>query len=237
MNRAGKVVVAFVAALVLAFGLVGCGQGDSDSGSSNAPSTESQSSATLSAGASSDAAGQYSQGVHHALLTVEGYEPIEITLDADSAPITVENFANLAESGYYDGKTFYRFQDGFCMQGGTLGNSAPGNDPSVKPIAGEFSGNGYDNALADNFGRGTVAMARTTDPDSASTTFFVTLASGPGVSGALNGQYAAFGTIDEAGMAVIDQIVADHVAAADAQMGMVEDESKQAVIQSIQMID
>lgn len=235
MIKTTKLAVAFVAVLAFSLALVGCGQEETTCGipSSDNAAADSQS----SAGAAADSASPYSQGTHHALLTVEGYEPIEITLDADSAPITVANFADLVQNGYYNGKTFYRFQDGFCMQGGTLGNSASGHDSSVAPIAGEFSSNGYQNALADNFGRGTVAMARTTDPDSASTTFFVTLAGGPNVSASLDGQYAAFGTIDEAGMAVVDQIVADHLAAAGGQMGIVDDESKQAVIESIQMID
>lgn len=181
--------------------------------------------------------GKYAFGKHHAVLTVEGYDPIEIELDADSAPITVSNFANLVEEGYYDGKTFYRFQPKFCMQGGTLGNSASGSDPSVEAIVGEFSTNGYDNELADNFGRGTVAMARMTDPDSASTTFFVTLDGNQSVSMSLDGQYAAFGTIGDEGMEIIDRIVSDHSADADKMMGMVEDEAKQAVIESIKMID
>lgn len=236
MLKTKKIVFALCAvALTLCIApITGCGGG----GGSDAAESPSDSGAAASAAAEADAAGgQYAQGVHHAVLKVQGYDPIEITLDADAAPITVANFADLAESGYYNGKTFYRFQDGFCMQGGTLGNSSSGSDPSVETIVGEFSGNGRDNALADNFGRGTVAMARTTDPDSASTTFFVTLDSGPMVSNSLDGQYAAFGTIDENGMQVVDQIVADHVSAADPQMGMVADESQQAIIESIEMVD
>lgn len=223
--------------------IAGCGgqannTADPQNESSNATSTtaESDSAAPTSAEANTSDS-QYAQGVHHAVLRVQGYEPIEITLDADAAPITVENFANLVQDGYYNGKTFYRFQDGFCMQGGTLGNSTSGNDPSVETIVGEFSSNGHSNTLADNFGRGTVAMARTSEPDSATTTFFVTLGDGPTVSASLDGQYAAFGAIDENGMAIVDQIVADHVGDADSRMGIVDDESKQALIESIEMVD
>lgn len=184
-----------------------------------------------------DPSDPYASGIHHAVITVEGYDPITVELNADAAPISVSNFARLANEGYYNGLNFYRFQDGFCMQGGTAGNTAAGNDASIPVIAGEFSSNGRTNALADNFGRGTVAMARTMDPDSASSTFFVTLADGEGVAASLNGQYAAFGTIDDAGMATVDKIVADHIAAADEMMGMVEDEDAQAKISSIEIID
>lgn len=180
---------------------------------------------------------QYAQGIHHAVIEVEGYDPITIELNADSAPITVSNFAKLVNNGYYNGLTFYRFQDGFCMQGGTLGNTASGNDTSIPTILGEFSTNNQSNPMADNFQRGTVAMARTMDPDSASSTFFVTLDSNEAVAASLNGQYAAFGTIDEPGMVVIDKIVADHAANGDDMMGMVADEANQARITSIKMVD
>lgn len=188
-----------------------------------------------------DASSEYSTGIHHAVLTVEGYEPITIELNADSAPLTVWNFATLVNNGYYNGLTFYRFQEGFCMQGGTLGNTASGSDSSLSAIAGEFSSNGYEtNTLSDDFKRGTVAMARTSLPDSATSTFFVTLDTSRTVSSALNGEYAAFGTIDEEGMAIIDQIVNDHLEAASADasgMGIVEDEANQATITSIVMVD
>lgn len=212
---------ALVAALLLAalMALVGC-SGQSSSGD----------------GAASGSA--EGVGIHHATLNVEGYDPITIELDGDAAPQTVENFMNLAREGYYDGKTFYRIEDGFCLQGGTLGNNAAGNDPELETIRGEFSSTGIDNPLADNFERGVVAMARTSMPDSASSTFFVTLGNASQVGPSLDGQYAAFGTIDDAGMAVIDQIVTDHVAYADgANMGAISDEANQPVIKSITITD
>lgn len=180
---------------------------------------------------------EYAHGIHHAVLTVEGYAPVTIELNADAAPITVSNFAKLVNNGYYNGLTFYRFQDGFCMQGGTLGNNAAGNDPELDSILGEFAGNNQPNPLADDFQEGTVAMARTNDPDSASSTFFITLASNDTVSASLNGQYAAFGTISPEDMVTINQIVADHSAAGDDMMGIVTDEAGQAVIQSITILD
>jgi cyclophilin family peptidyl-prolyl cis-trans isomerase len=123
------------------------------------------------------------------------------------------------------------------LQGGTLGNSTTGSDSSLSKIKGEFSSNDVDNPLADSFGRGTVAMARTTDVDSASSTFFVTLSSSKSVQSTLNGQYAAFGTIDEEGMQIVDQIVLDYASYADDNMGGISDESKQAHITGIVMVD
>lgn len=172
-------------------------------------------------------------------MVVEGYDPITIELDADSAPISASNFADLVESGYYDGLAFYRIQDGFVLQGGTLGNNAAGNDSTLTPIAGEFSTNGYNNTLADNFGKGTIAMARTSDPNSATSTFFITLDDGDMVGGSLNGQYAAFGTIDDAGMATIEKIVADHLDKVDSssQMGIINKEADMPIIEKITIVD
>lgn len=177
-------------------------------------------------------------GKHHVVMEVEGYGPVTIELDADAAPQTVTNFVELVRDGYYDGKTFYRVVDDFCLQGGTLGNNAAGDDPSLEEIVGEFSDNGIENPLADEFDYGTVAMARTNQPNSATSTFFITLGDNRAVGTSLDGKYAAFGTIDAEGMAVIDQIVNASLADVDdPQMGAISDESKQPVITSIQLVD
>lgn len=227
-------VAAATAALCLSLvALTGCSAGTETASSASSASHE----ASASASASADDAALMS-GTHHAVIQVEGYDPITVELDADAAPISVTNFAHLADDGYYNGLSFYRVVDDFCLQGGTTGNTASGNDPLLQPIKGEFSSNGVDNPLADKFDRGTVAMARTSAPDSATSTFFVTLGDNAAVGAALDGKYAAFGTIDEAGMAVIDAIVADYLANVDdAQMGTISDEAKQAKIVSIQMLD
>lgn len=217
----------FAAAILLCaalLALAGCagpeGSSSESSSSSDAPAAEAMS------------------GIHHAVIEVEGYDPITVELDADAAPNTVANFAALADQGYYDGLSFYRIVDGFCLQGGTKGNSAAGHDPALTPIQGEFSSNGVENPLAEEFGVGTVAMARTSDPDSATSTFFVTLGANPSVGPSLDGQYAAFGTIDEEGMEVIDAIVADHLSDVDdPQMGAISDEAAQPRILSIKMVD
>lgn len=220
---------------ISALALAGCSS-PSNSGSSAGSASTAASSQASAAKAASDKATM--TGIHHATLEVEGYEPITVTLDADSAPITVTNFVDLVNNGYYDGLTFYRIQDGFVMQGGTKGNTASGNDPSLTKVVGEFSSNGYDNALADAFGYGTIAMARTNDPDSATSTFFITTGEAASVGPALDGSYAAFGTIDEAGMATVEKIIADHLAGVDdPTMGMISEEANQPVIKSITIVD
>ena len=222
--------VLFICCLTM---FVGCSQ----SSSTNSASSNSGSSASSEASKAA-AEGPYASGIHHAELTVEGYDPIMIELNADEAPASVANFCDLAGSGYYDGLTFYRFVDKFCMQGGTKGNSSTSQDGSLNPIVGEFSQNGYENNLADGFKKGTVAMARKSDPDSATSTFFVTLDTSEGVSMSLNGQYAAFGTIDEQGMAIVDNIVADHLpSVTNPKSGEITDETKQAKIVSIKVVD
>lgn len=261
MKKLRKLKVALavsIAALVACCALVlaGCAGGtqvSSSSASSEAGSTASASASASAASASASTAAsasasastganaadsEYGSGIHHARLTVEGYDPIDIELDADAAPLTVANFCELANEGYYDGLNFYRIVEGFCLQGGTKGNSAKGRDSSLKSIPGEFSANGYDNPLADDFKKGTVAMARSNNPNSATSTFFVTLDTSQRVSKSLNGLYAAFGTIDEAGMAIVDQIVADYLPnVTDSRMGIIADEADQAKIVSLQIID
>lgn len=226
------VAVAAVMALSLSF-MAGC----SSNASSSASSSAAASSAATSAGKTAVSADLMS-GKHHAVIEVEGYDPINVELDADAAPITVTNFVDLANDGYYDGKTFYRIVENFCLQGGTLGNNAAGNDPALTPIEGEFSGNGYANELADHFGYGTIAMARTSIPDSATSTFFITLGPNEYVGQSLDGSYAAFGQVDNAGMEIVSQIVSDYVPYVDdPSMGAISSEASQAKIKSIKIID
>ncbi len=224
-------IVAAVAALALTLAfMAGC--------SAPANSTSSSSSSASSASSKAAVSQDLMSGTHHAVIEVEGYDPINVELDADSAPITVTNFVDLAKDGYYDGKTFYRMVDNFCLQGGTLGNNAAGNDPSLTPIVGEFSGNGYDNKLADQFEYGTIAMARTSDPDSATSTFFITLGPNEYVGQSLDGSYAAFGMVDAAGMDTVSKIVSDYMANVDdPSMGTISSEANQAKIKSITIVD
>ena len=116
----------------------------------------------------------------------------------DIAPITVANFQNLIENKFYDGLTFHRIIDGFMIQGGDpLGNGTGGSEQTIK---GEFAANGVKNDLKHE--RGVLSMARSMNPNSASSQFFIMHADAPH----LDGQYAAFGKVTE-GIEVVDAIV------------------------------
>lgn len=132
---------------------------------------------------------------HYVTIEIENYGTIKAELYGKTAPITVENFVSLAESGFYEGLTFHRIIEGFMMQGGAP-NSA---SPKVKPIKGEFSSNGVTNNLLHE--RGVLSMARTSEPDSASSQFFIIHQTSPH----LDGDYAAFGKVIE-GIEVVDTI-------------------------------
>ena len=181
--------------LVLALGLLaGCGPattggGDEDPGS--APEETPQSETELLS------------GKHHVQIAVQDYGTITLELDADAAPVTVTNFVNLAQAGFYDGLTFHRIVPGFVIQGGDpAGNGTGGSDET---IVGEFSANGHENPISHV--RGTISMARSQDYDSAGSQFFITLDDAT----FLDGQYAAFGIVDEESMKVVDAIVEQYL--------------------------
>ncbi len=133
---------------------------------------------------------------------VESTGTIVVELDASIAPITVENFVNLAESGFYDGLTFHRVIYDFMIQGGDPnGNGSGGSD---EPIYGEFYTNGYMNPLSHV--RGVISMARHgNDNNSASSQFFIMHTNTHTES--LDGYYAAFGWV-VSGMDMVDAIAA-----------------------------
>ncbi len=137
---------------------------------------------------------------HHVEIEVENYGKIAVELDSDVAPITVDNFINLAKSGFYDGLTFHRIISGFMIQGGDPNGDGTGG--SEKTIKGEFSANGVENKLSHK--RGVISMARAADMDSASSQFFIVHQD----SDFLDGQYAGFGSVTE-GMEIVDKICAD----------------------------
>ena len=139
-------------------------------------------------------------GTHHAEIQVKDYGTITVELDADTAPITVTNFVNLAKDGFYDNLTFHRIMDGFMIQGGDPnGDGTGGADQTIK---GEFSSNGVENEISHT--RGTISRARAQDPDSASSQFFIVQED----SDYLDGNYAAFGHVTS-GMEIVDQICKD----------------------------
>ncbi len=143
---------------------------------------------------------KYSSGIHHAEIEVENYGTISVELDADTAPISVQNFCELAEDGFYDGLTFHRIISGFMIQGGDPNGDGTGG--SENNIKGEFSENGVENDISHV--RGTISMARSGEYDSGSSQFFIVHED----STFLDGQYAGFGHVTE-GMEIVDAICAD----------------------------
>ena len=136
-------------------------------------------------------------GLHHVTIDVQDYGTISLELDADTAPISVTNFINLANEGFYDGLTFHRIISGFMIQGGDPNGNGTGG--SEKTIKGEFSANGVENDISHV--RGVISMARANGPDSGSSQFFIVHED----STFLDGQYAAFGHVTD-GMDVVDAI-------------------------------
>jgi len=130
-------------------------------------------------------------------IEMENGKIIKAELYPEIAPNTVNNFVTLAASGYYNGLIFHRVIPGFMIQGGCpqgLGMGSPGYS-----IKGEFSGNGFANDLKHT--EGVLSMARSGDPNSAGSQFFIMHQHSPH----LDGQYAAFGKVIE-GQEVVDEI-------------------------------
>ncbi|HEY9628395.1 MAG TPA: peptidylprolyl isomerase [Coleofasciculaceae cyanobacterium] len=124
---------------------------------------------------------------------------IRVALDDEKAPITVQNFVDLAKSGFYDGLTFHRVEPGFVIQGGDpRGNGTGGSDKEIpleiwaegaaEPTVGKTLSPGQKPVIKHDTA-GVISMARTNDPNSATSQFFLTL----GNASFLDGQYAAFG--------------------------------------------
>lgn len=126
------------------------------------------------------------------ILTVKDFGTMKIELYPEIAPNTVANFMNYVETGFYEGLIFHRIIKGFMIQGG-------GSSKKDRPIYGEFRANGFENPLKHT--KGVLSMARTSDPNSASSQFFIMHHDAPHLDGA----YAAFGKVID-GLDVIDKI-------------------------------
>lgn len=165
------------------------------------------------------------KGKHYAEIIIKDYGTIKVELDADTAPITVTNFVNLANDKFYNGLTFHRIIENFMIQGGDpKGNGTGGSDKNIK---GEFQNNGINNSISHT--RGTISMARSADYNSASSQFFIVQKDSPH----LDGDYAGFGHVTE-GMEIVDKICQDAVVT-DGN-GTVKD-GTQPIIEEIKIID
>ncbi len=132
-----------------------------------------------------------------AVIEMENGKKITLELYPEVAPLTVENFEKLANSGFYDGLIFHRVIRGFMIQGGDpegTGMGGPGHC-----IKGEFAMNGVKNDLKHT--RGVISMARSMNPNSAGSQFFIMHMDAPH----LDGQYAAFGKMTD-GFDTLDEI-------------------------------
>lgn len=142
-----------------------------------------------------------SKETYIARINIENYGTIVLELDAKNAPITVDNFVSLAESGFYNGLTFHRIMKDFMIQGGDPNGDGTGG--SGKNIIGEFSKNGYENNIPHV--RGVISMARSSyGYNTASSQFFIVHKDTQSTA-ALDTWYAAFGRVIE-GMEIVDKI-------------------------------
>lgn len=131
-------------------------------------------------------------------IEMDSGKTIKVELYPKVAPNTVNNFVSLVQKGFYDGTIFHRVIPGFMIQGGDPdGTGRGGPDYGIK---GEFSQNGFKNDLKHT--KGVISMARSQNPNSAGSQFFLMVADSPHLDGA----YAAFGKITE-GQDVADEIV------------------------------
>lgn len=160
------------------------------------------------------------KATHTVTIQIKDYGTIQAELYGNTAPATVENFVALANSGFYNGLTFHRIYPGFMIQGGDPNGNGTGS--SSNTIPGEFSQNGFENNLLHL--RGTISMARATNPNSASCQFFIVHEDSPHLDGA----YAAFGKVTQ-GMDVVDAICS---AAQPGYNGMISPE-EQPVMESV----
>ena len=164
------------------------------------------------------------ENLYTVCINIRDYGKVTLELDGNAAPITVANFVKLVDQGFYDGLTFHRIIDGFMIQGGDpLGDGTGGSD---EEIVGEFASNGINNPISHT--KGTISMARSRFPNSASSQFFIMVEDGP----FLDGNYAAFGHVTD-GIEIVEKIAKDANPVDDNGTILPED---QPIIESIEKI-
>lgn len=172
--------------------------------------------------------GEVKAGGNPVVLMKTSKGDIKIELDAAKAPVTTENFLKYAREGQYDGTVFHRVIPGFMIQGGGYGPDL-GEKKTGAPIKNEAT-NGLKNQ------RGTIAMARTSDPHSATAQFFINLVDNAFLDHKDTGRgfgYAVFGKVTE-GMNIVDEIAK----VPTANKGMHENvPTEPVVIQSVTVVD
>ena len=154
------------------------------------------------------------------VITMDNGKKMEIELYPEIAPETCANFEKLVKDGFYNGLTFHRVIKGFMIHGGCpKGNGMGGPGWTIK---GEFAANGHKNDLKHT--KGVLSMARTMDPNSAGSQFFIMHEAAPH----LDGQYAAFGKV-VSGLDVVDEI-------ANVRTGWADKPSQPVVMEKVEII-
>lgn len=154
------------------------------------------------------------------VITMDNGKKMEIELYPEIAPETCANFEKLVKAGFYNGLTFHRVIKGFMIQGGCpKGNGMGGPGWTIK---GEFAANGHKNDLKHT--KGVLSMARTMDPNSAGSQFFIMHEAAPH----LDGQYAAFGKV-VSGLDVVDEI-------ANVRTGWADKPSQPVVMEKVEIV-
>lgn len=185
---------AIILSLIMLTFLTGCSSKQEQTEATTAPTVAATQSAKESAELES-----LTQNKRHVEIELEDGRKIAAEIYPDLAPITVENFIKLINEHFYDGLIFHRVIPGFMIQGG--GYDASLTEKETESIKGEFSSNGVENPLSHT--KGVLSMARTNDPNSASSQFFIMHED----TASLDGEYAAFGKVtDEESLKVVDEI-------------------------------
>ena len=154
------------------------------------------------------------------VITMDNGRKMEIELYPEIAPETCANFEKLVKAGFYNGLTFHRVIKGFMIQGGCPNGNGMGGPGWT--IRGEFAANGHKNDLKHT--KGVLSMARTMDPNSAGSQFFIMHEAAPH----LDGQYAAFGKV-VSGLDVVDEI-------ANVRTGWADKPSQPVVMEKVEII-
>ena len=156
-------------------------------------------------------------------IVLENGKEMSGELYPNVAPDSVENFVKLIEEDFFDGTIFHRCIENFMIQGGGYDSTfydGNFNSKETDTIKGEFASNGFKNELKHT--KGVLSMARTMDPNSASSQFFIMHETSPH----LDGEYAAFGEITE-GLEVIDEIATGETTAITGQVTYMGEELTQ----------
>lgn len=187
-----RILCILFSAMFAMFAFAGCSK---DTKTTSGKASDADTAKTDNTG-SADSSAQTEAGAEKVRVIMENGGSFVIELYPQFAPETCANFLNLVKDHFYDGLTFHRVVDNFMAQGGS--SDGQGYKGSDKTIKGEFSSNGFtQNTLKHT--RGVVSMARSGDPNSASSQFFICY----GDAAFLDGNYAAFGKVIE-GMDVVD---------------------------------